>query len=835
MQSERNTGGNLSYWWAHVFLLWGLAVAQPIYDLLGRYPEFFVARQTVPLELYLLALVVSIMVPALAALALLTLRLLWARGFPVALKAVLAVLATAVLLPIVGRLPLPAPAVAALAAAGGVGAALAYCKASAVRLFLSFLSPAVLIFPLYFLFATPVQKLAVPSNDVFRAVERAAPDGGLPSIVMIVFDELALDTLLDGQGRVDEQRFPNFARLAARSTWFRNATTVAEATHQAVPAIATGLYPEGNKLGNSRDYPDSLFTWLAPTHRLAVFESITQLCPVQLCEPRVRTPWRVRAQLLTEDLLILYGHLILPRPWTGWLPAVDHGWGNFRRDDWQLERSRAFYGTSLGFEQLLEEIGQRGGEPTLYFFHTALPHFPWVFLPSGRRYSWQSLAEVFLRRGSWSPDPLVVAYAFQRYLLQLGFTDRQLGRLLDGLEASGRDRDTLLVVMADHGVSFVPGGPRRRAASKNVQEVMRVPLFVRAPGLEPGRVSELNAETVDLLPTLSELLQLPLPWQPDGRTLLGREADKPHKRLYKQSVPTPFLFAADLRTRFGSSACVDGRLLLSSPGEIVGSVDSVTFEGEKVVLSGFSADLVESQPADRVLVFVDGVLVHSGGTGLLRKDVVTFFDNPRLLESGFRHEVPRSLFEARPNPRVRFFGVRGSSLSELRYQDGYPWQEAGPEPGNGPASPRDCGPDASGYLIERAALEAGTPAAESEFQQDLRRRALAAGGDLVMRPQRGSRWLGVPLAQVPDARPAAARLRFPNLYESVNPEGGFVPAEVDAVLEDGGDTVVLVALNGIVRAAARPFRFDGQWRILALVAEQHFQDGENRVEFARLD
>ena len=61
--------------------------------------------------------------------------------------------------------------------------------------------------------------------------------GNPKRVVFVVFDELPTESLLDGSGRVDAELFPNFARLAATSTWYRNESTVAPYTQTAVPAI----------------------------------------------------------------------------------------------------------------------------------------------------------------------------------------------------------------------------------------------------------------------------------------------------------------------------------------------------------------------------------------------------------------------------------------------------------------------------------------------------------------------------------------------------------------------------------------------------------------------
>tara|TARA_B100000949_G_C14084913_1_gene367451 strand:- start:398 stop:715 length:318 start_codon:yes stop_codon:yes gene_type:complete len=94
-----------------------------------------------------------------------------------------------------------------------------------------------------------------------------------------------------------------------------------------------------------------------------------------------------------------------------------------------------------------------------------------------------------------------------------------LGRLIRRLRQTGLYDRALLVVLADHGVSFRPGQSHRRADLRNLSEIMSVLLFVRFPGQVRGLVSSANAELVDLLPTVADTLNMLFPWEVDGVSL----------------------------------------------------------------------------------------------------------------------------------------------------------------------------------------------------------------------------------------------------------------------------------------------------------------------------
>jgi hypothetical protein len=100
---------------------------------------------------------------------------------------------------------------------------------------------------------------------------------------------------------------------------------------------------------------------------------------------------------------------------------------------------------------------------------------------------------------------------------------------MERLKQAGLYERCLVVVTADHGVSFSPGSPRREFTDQTSAEIVRVPLVIKFPGGQPGvpgtiriagqTVSDRNAETVDIAPTVLDALGMELPWAMDGASL----------------------------------------------------------------------------------------------------------------------------------------------------------------------------------------------------------------------------------------------------------------------------------------------------------------------------
>ena len=225
----------------HILVLFGFAVAQPMFSLLSGYAEFFVARQSQPLDLILLAVVLCLALPSLLILLDGIARMVGSRASEWVHASLVAVLTATILLQVLKRLT-GGPGVALLVAAAilGVVGSVAYVRAAPVRTYLSFLSPAILLFPAMFFLSSGIYKIVLPEQVTVQLgiVDATAP------VVVVVFDEFPLASLLDEDRAIDPIRFPNIARLAAESYWFRNATSVSDSTLMSIPAILSGLSPQ---------------------------------------------------------------------------------------------------------------------------------------------------------------------------------------------------------------------------------------------------------------------------------------------------------------------------------------------------------------------------------------------------------------------------------------------------------------------------------------------------------------------------------------------------------------------------------------------------------------
>jgi hypothetical protein len=517
----------------HLGGLWALAFAQPLFDLLGRNAQFFVARGSTRGDILLLAFGYVLIPPLLGAL------LVWALGRVrpgagwAAMLVLVAVLVAALVLPPLGdALDGSAGAIVVGLAVGALAAAL-YARVDGVQSFVGVLAVAPVVVVALFLLASPVRELLLPGDGAGTLV---GPPRSSTPIVHVVLDELPEETIDAGDGTIDATLFPNLARLARTSTWYRNATTVDDLTAEAVPAQLTGEKPEAGDLPTVRDHPRNLFTLFGRSHDLIVVEPITDLCPERLCN-KARLGTLPRLDALREDLTIVAGHLLLPDDLRDGLPAVDGAWEDFdpgtppgslrggkRLKPGILDRL-AHDDATAGFQRAMAALGRPRTRPPLVFVHSTLPHGPWRYLPDGRQYEMHRKAYPGLEE-VWGPRQWLADQAFQRHVLQARYADRLVGALMRRLRETGLFDRAVIVVAADHGVSVRAGEPRRPATPRNVQDIAPVPFFVKLPGQRRGRVDDRAVRTVDALPTIAKAAGVRVPWDADGRAADERPVDR---------------------------------------------------------------------------------------------------------------------------------------------------------------------------------------------------------------------------------------------------------------------------------------------------------------------
>lgn len=528
------SGRSVSY--IHIWALFVLSVAQPLFNLLSRGAEFFIVRNSHPVDVIFMVLLLSIVIPLALCFVVWMIAKFNTRYQLVCYFSILTILLTLFVLPSLKRsLHFSGELILLIAIFLAVGVTEGIRRFSLINTFLTFLAPAILIVPILFFSDSGITKIIKPDRGLFEPVriESKTP------IVFIVFDEFPLISLMDYDQKIDPVRYPNFARLSQNSIWFRNATTSAAETGYSLTAIITSYYPRPGLLPTVVDYPRNLFTLLAGSYDLNIIENGTNFFPGTVKNKTETSSFYNRVKSLMFDLSAIYLQIVLPDDLSESFPRVSQTWGSFwnqgrltntQKVDQLGEPSRIF-------DAFLNSIN-RSQKPALYFHHVELPHVPWKYLPSGKEYEYRYFGyfgvDGLTRKERWVDDDWVIARGYQRHLLQVGYVDLLLGRLIERLKQTELYDRCLLIVTADHGASFYPGQPRRHVTNTTYQDILPVPLFVKLPNQKSGNTNDDNVETIDLLPTIVDVLDIPVKWKFEGTSLFSQNKPK-RKSIYSGS------------------------------------------------------------------------------------------------------------------------------------------------------------------------------------------------------------------------------------------------------------------------------------------------------------
>ncbi|MGI9285421.1 MAG: sulfatase-like hydrolase/transferase [Pseudomonadales bacterium] len=530
--------------------MWAFIVTLPMYELLAPHPEFFIAHDLDGMRALAFVALVSIS-PIIVLIVAVELARIAGSGAQSAIWTLLLVALTAAF----------GLGVGTKLAAGWLALVIAFALASAGLALVVYLKnrnhvPSFALglvglgIPLWFLMTLANEGIIFTKKP--SEVGLAIPTNTDVPIAMVILDELPLTTLLDRNNGVDRDRFPNLARFAATSTWYRNATTVGESTQVAVPAILSGELPTNQRPPNYVAYPRNLFTLLGNDYQVDGSEPYTRLCPDEIC-PKNRVAFKHALRSTLLDALVVFAHIVVPDPWSQKLPPITRDWKGFWPD------ATAFAGDDfkkrlniLAFqnhEQILREsLSDLESPRRLFLFrHLALPHMPWRYTHTGDEYIAGHLDG--LSEEKWLGNQWFIAAAYQRHLLQMSYTDSLVGLLIDRLNEADLFDDAMIVIVADHGASFTRGRDRRILSPSNAAEIASVPLLIKYPKQSSAILDNRRVQTIDIFPTILKVLGADYPWNVAGQDLKAANFKEPDVRhVYKVSGRVVALDESTLET-----------------------------------------------------------------------------------------------------------------------------------------------------------------------------------------------------------------------------------------------------------------------------------------------
>jgi arylsulfatase A-like enzyme len=348
------------------------------------------------------------------------------------------------------------------------------------------------------------------------------------SCIVIVVDTLRADHLsLYGYPRPTS---PEIERWAQRGVVFDHAFSTSPWTLPAFGTLLTGELPSVHRAG----------MWVGPRSRAPLVDTLPTLAELAGAAGIETAAFVSNPYLRGAGSGIGRGFAL----WESVPDGSDSNHGIYRRAD-------------VGVSRALDWIGQQSGR---YFvlLHLFDPHFP-LRPPvellerfTDRNSSTVTQLEPQDRPGPGATPEELAAFkdvVIDLYDAEIAFVDREVARLLDALDASGKLADTLVVLTADHGEEIYERD-RYDHGHTLFNELLRVPLVVWHPQAKPGRRPEL-VSWLDLMPSLLEALGVETPPGLAGLSLL--------ETLRGSRLPARRLIADGTSSRPGDFAVIDER------------------------------------------------------------------------------------------------------------------------------------------------------------------------------------------------------------------------------------------------------------------------------------
>ena len=301
---------------------------------------------------------------------------------------------------------------------------------------------------------------------------------GKYNVLLITVDTLRADHLgCYGYSRAET---PAMDRLAADGVLFVRAETAAPLTLPAHVSILTGTYPAYHGVRNNGVYR------LGPR-------------AVTLAEVLLEHGYKTGAVISGYPLVTRFG--------------LSQGFESYD-DHLPPEKAR-----QVSFrERRAEEVSRLGiawlnsAAPRRFFLwlHYFDPHAPYA-----------------------PPSPFAERFPMDPYDGEVAYVDHEIGNVLDSLASLKLLDKTLVVLAADHGEGLGDHGEATHGVFL-YESTLRVPLILSLPGPLPrARRVSTPVRTIDLVPTILRLLDLPQPDELQGTSLLPLTSRRPPDLLLK--------------------------------------------------------------------------------------------------------------------------------------------------------------------------------------------------------------------------------------------------------------------------------------------------------------
>jgi choline-sulfatase len=312
------------------------------------------------------------------------------------------------------------------------------------------------------------------SSHKTESASKESPSSRRPNLVLVTIDTLRADRL--GCYGYAKAETPRLDKLAHAGVLFENAVTHTPLTAPSHASMFTGLYPTVHKVRDTGGFV------LQPSY-------------TTLAEILQQQGWDTAAFVGASVLKKLFGFNRGFALYDDEMPKPEPG---RMGGEYPERRAGEVVDRAIGW------LDSQSGKPFFLWVHVFDPHYPYD-----------------------PPAGLQEKYRDRPYDGEVAYTDQQLGRLFDRVAKKSPPENTLIVVLSDHGESLSDHGEYTHGVFL-YDSTLRIAFLMAGPGVPVGLRVKQQARTVDLVPTLLELMGRKAPQGVQGSSLapvlIGKEA-----------------------------------------------------------------------------------------------------------------------------------------------------------------------------------------------------------------------------------------------------------------------------------------------------------------------
>ncbi|MCA9728504.1 MAG: sulfatase [Candidatus Eisenbacteria bacterium] len=330
-----------------------------------------------------------------------------------------------------------------------------------------------------------------------------------PNVVILVLDTVRADAI--GASGVGGSLTPNLDRIASEGMVFSHAYSPAPWTVPAHGSLFTGQYPHRHGAIHGRYVLDA-------------------------------------SEVTLAEILRDHGYRTAGFTCNGWLHAqsgMEQGFQTYQ-EVYKDARGEPDKGGRLATERVQRFLKERAGttEPFFLFVNYFEAHLPYRpppavqarvgLTPAARARSIEDAEQVVVRGSISDPEQ---ADGRALYLAEVAYLDDQVGAVRTALEDAGLLDETLLIVLADHGELLGEHGLTGHEFAL-FEELLHIPMLMRFPAkIAAGTVMSDPVCTIDVMPTILDLLHLPPSSDVAGVSVVSRPPDTDRDLLAEYARP----------------------------------------------------------------------------------------------------------------------------------------------------------------------------------------------------------------------------------------------------------------------------------------------------------